>query len=64
MKKTRDNVTPYYLIISDIQGKSITISAIDGSVKTVTRSRVISVKVNEINRLKLAKTILGTSVDL
>jgi hypothetical protein len=41
----------------DIIGKSITISTIDGSVKTVTRSRVISVKSNEINTLKKAKTI-------
>jgi hypothetical protein len=41
MKKTRYNVTPFYFIISDIQGKSITISAAEGSVKTVTRSRII-----------------------
>jgi hypothetical protein len=61
MKKTRYNVTPYYFIISDIQGKSITISAADGSVKTVTRSRIISVKSNEINTIKQAKTTTGTS---
>jgi hypothetical protein len=62
MKKTRYNVTPYYFIISDIQGKSITISAADESVKTVTRSRIIRLKSNEINTLKQAKTIPGTSL--
>jgi penicillin V acylase-like amidase (Ntn superfamily) len=40
MKKTRSNVIPFYFIISDIQGKSITISSADGSVKTVTRSEL------------------------
>jgi hypothetical protein len=39
----------------------ITISAADGSVKTVTRSRVISLKSNEVNTTKQAKTISGTS---
>jgi hypothetical protein len=61
MKKTIYNVTPYYFIISDIQGKSITISATDGSVKTVTRSRIIPVKSNEITTIKQAKTITDTS---
>jgi hypothetical protein len=61
MKKTRYNVTPFYFLISDINGKYITISATDGSVKTVTRSRIIPVKLNEINTLKQAKTIPGTS---
>jgi hypothetical protein len=61
MKKTRYNVTPFYFIISDINDKSITISATDGSVKTVTRSRIIPVKSNEINTIKQAKTISGTS---
>jgi penicillin V acylase-like amidase (Ntn superfamily) len=49
MKKTRYNVTPFYFIISDINGKSITISASDGSVKIVTRSRVIPIKSNEMS---------------
>jgi hypothetical protein len=61
MKKTRYNVTPFYFIISDISGKSITIAATDGSVKTVTRSRIIPLKSNEINSLKQATTISGTS---
>jgi hypothetical protein len=61
MKKTRYNVTPFYFIISDINSKSITISAADGSVKTVTRSRIIPLKSNERNSLKQAKTIQGTS---
>jgi hypothetical protein len=60
MKKTRYNVTPFYFIISDINGISITISATDGSVKTVTRSRMIPIKSNEMS-LKQAKTIPGTS---
>jgi hypothetical protein len=60
MKKTRDNVTLFYFIISDISGKSITISAADGSIKTVTRSRIIPIKSNEMS-LKQAKTIPGTS---
>jgi hypothetical protein len=60
MKKTRYNVTPFYFIISDINGKSITISAVDRSVKTVTRSRFIPLKSNEIS-LKQAKTKPGTS---
>jgi hypothetical protein len=61
MKKTRYNITPYYFVISGINGKSIIISAADGSVKTVTRPRIISLKSNEIS-LKQAKTIPGTSL--
>jgi penicillin V acylase-like amidase (Ntn superfamily) len=49
MKKTRYNVTPFYFVISDISGKSITIAAADGSVKTVTRSRIIPIKSNEMS---------------
>jgi glycerate-2-kinase len=49
MKKTRYNATVFYFIISDINGKSITIAASDGSVKTATRSRIIPLKSNEIN---------------
>jgi hypothetical protein len=60
MKKIRYNVTPYYFIISDIQGKSITISATDGSEKTVTRSRIIPLKSNEVNTFKQAKIISET----
>jgi hypothetical protein len=60
MKKTRYNVTPYYFSISDIQGKSTTISAIDGSVKTVTRSRIIPLKSIEVNTFKQAKIISET----
>jgi hypothetical protein len=60
MKKTRFNVIPCYFVIWDISGKSITISTADGSVKTVTTSRVIPLKSNEIS-LKQAKTIPGTS---
>jgi hypothetical protein len=63
MKTTRYNVTPFYIIISDINGKSITISATDGSVKTVTRSRIIPLKSNKINSLKQAKTISEHLVD-
>jgi hypothetical protein len=61
MKKTNYNVTPIYFIISDINGKYITLSGSNGSVKTVTRSRIIPLKSNEINSLKQAKTITGTS---
>jgi hypothetical protein len=61
MKKTRYNVTSFYFIISDITRKSITISTAHGSVKTVTKSRLIPLKSNEINKLKQATTILGTS---
>jgi hypothetical protein len=57
MKKTRYNVTPFYLLISDISGKSITISASSGSVKTVTKSRIIPIKSNETNSLKLCVII-------
>jgi hypothetical protein len=57
MKKTRYNVTPFYFIIWDINRKSITISKANGSVKTFTRSRIIPLKSNEINSLKLVKTI-------
>jgi hypothetical protein len=60
MKKTRYHVTPFYFIISDINRKSITISAADASVKTVIRSRIIPLKSNEMS-LKRAKTIPGTS---
>jgi hypothetical protein len=42
-------VTPYYFIITDIEGKQFTISAEDGSFKTVTRSQIIPVKDNELN---------------
>jgi hypothetical protein len=61
MKKTRYNFTPFYFMISDINGESITISATDVSVKTVTRSIIIPLKSNKINSLKQAKTISGTS---
>jgi hypothetical protein len=50
----------HLFIISDISCKSILISAADGSVKTVTRSRIISLRSNEMNSLKQAKTISGT----
>jgi hypothetical protein len=63
MKKTRYNVMPFYIIISDINGKSINISATDGSVKTVTRSRIIPLKSNEINSLKQAKLYREHLVD-
>jgi hypothetical protein len=63
MKKTRYNVTPFYFNISDITGKSITISVTDGSIKTVTRSRVIPLRSNEMNSLKQANIIPGTSRD-
>jgi hypothetical protein len=49
LKKTRYNVTPYYFRITDIEGKQFTISAEDGSVKTVTRSQIIPVKNTELN---------------
>jgi uncharacterized membrane protein YjjP (DUF1212 family) len=62
MKKTRYNATPLYFVISDITGKSITISAADGSIKIVTISRVIPLRSNEMNSLKQAKTIPGTSL--
>jgi hypothetical protein len=44
LKKTRYNVSPCYYMITDISHKSITISAADGSVKTVTRSQLIPVQ--------------------
>jgi hypothetical protein len=47
LKKTRYNVTPFYFTISDINGQQITISAADGSVKTVTRSRIIPIRSHE-----------------
>jgi hypothetical protein len=49
LKKTRYNVIPYYFIIMSIEGKQFTISAEDGSIKTVTRSQIIPVKDNELN---------------
>jgi hypothetical protein len=61
MKKTRYNVIPFYCIISDITWKSITISVIERSVKTVTRSRVIPLRSNEMNSCKQAKTMPGQS---
>jgi hypothetical protein len=51
LKKTRYNVTPFYFIISDITGKSITTAATDGSVKTIKKLRVIPMKSNELNSL-------------
>jgi hypothetical protein len=51
MKKTRYNVTPFYFVISGINEKSITIDAADESVKTITRSRIIPLRSNEINSL-------------
>jgi hypothetical protein len=60
MKKTSYNASPFYFAISEITGKSITISAADGSVKTVTRSRIIPLRSNEMS-LKQAKTISRTS---
>jgi hypothetical protein len=59
LKKTRYNVTPFYFTISDITGKEITISAADGSVKTVTRSRIIPLSSQE-SLIKEDKKI-GTS---
>jgi hypothetical protein len=56
LKKTKYNVTPYYFIILDIEGKQFTISASDGSIKTLTRSQIIPMKNNELN-IKQAKTI-------
>jgi hypothetical protein len=60
LKKTRYNVIPFYYIIWDISGKSITISVADGSVKTVTKSLILPLRSNEMS-LKQAKTIPGTS---
>jgi hypothetical protein len=60
MTKTRYNATPFYFVISNITGKLISISAADISAKTVTRSRTIPIKSNEMS-LPQAKTILGTS---
>jgi hypothetical protein len=56
LKKTRYNVTPFYFTIVAITGKQITISAADGSVKTVTRSRIIPIRFQE-STMKEAKTI-------
>jgi hypothetical protein len=39
----------------------MTISVADGSVKTLTRSRIIPLRSNEMMSLKQAKTIPGTS---
>jgi hypothetical protein len=61
MKKTRYHVTHFDVVIYDIAGKSITIAATEGSVKTVTRSRIIPLRSNVINSLKQVKTIPGTS---
>jgi hypothetical protein len=49
-------VAPYYFIITDIEGKQFTISAEDGSIKTVTRSQIIPVKDTKLN-IKQDKTI-------
>jgi hypothetical protein len=61
LKKTRYNVTPFYFNITDINGKQITISAADGSVKNVTRSRIIPVDLNN-NVIKQSKTITSGNV--
>jgi hypothetical protein len=67
LKKTRYKVSPFYFIITDISDKSITISAEDGTVITVTISQIIPLKSNKIN-LKWAKTIpdsiRGSVVDI
>jgi hypothetical protein len=60
MKKTRYNNTLFYFVITDINGKFITISAADGTIKTIISTRIIPLKSNEIS-VKQAKTIPGIS---
>jgi hypothetical protein len=43
LKKTKCNVASYSYRIMNISGKSISISAIDGHVKTITRSHTIQI---------------------
>jgi hypothetical protein len=47
LKKIRYNAIPFYFVISDISEKYITIAVSDGSIKTITRSRIIPIKSNE-----------------
>jgi hypothetical protein len=41
LKKTKCNVAPYFYRIMNISDKSISISAVDGHIQTVTRSHAI-----------------------
>jgi hypothetical protein len=59
LQKTRYNVSPYYYAITNISGKSTTITTPDGSAKTVIRSQVIHIN----SKIKEAKTIGSTSHD-
>jgi hypothetical protein len=59
LKKARYNVTPYYDTIVDISDKSITITDIDGSVKTVAIPQIIPI--NRSTKIKEAKSIRGIS---
>jgi hypothetical protein len=60
LRKTRYKVTPFYYVITDIEGSKYTLEAQDGSVRTATRFQLIPVKADELN-IKQAKTIGGTS---
>jgi hypothetical protein len=57
LKKTRYNVSSCYYTIIDISGKSISISAGDGSIKTVTISQIIPIDMSI--KIKEAKSIGG-----
>jgi hypothetical protein len=56
LKKTRYNVSPCYYTVTDIWRKSITISAADGYIKTVTRFQIIPVDIST-TKIKEAKSI-------
>jgi hypothetical protein len=59
-QKTRYNVSPYYYTITDISEKWITITAIDGSFKTVSRSQLIPIDMST-SKIKEAKSRGDTS---
>jgi hypothetical protein len=59
LKKTRDNIGPYYFTIIDVSGKSITISTVDDSFKAVSRSQIIHIDITR--KIKEAQ-LIGDSV--
>jgi hypothetical protein len=60
MHKVRFKATPYYYIITEIDGSKITIQASDGTTKTVTRFQIIPITRSN-NQYKYAKTVEGSN---
>jgi hypothetical protein len=61
LKKTRYKFSFYFSAITDISGKSITISVADGSINTVTRFQAIHIEMS--TKIKEAKSIAVASYE-